>query len=61
MQSSFLFAIFTSLVVQRRKEKMIAVIIGLVCAGIFMLVGPAGIVLVGLMLIMAGVSNKEKD
>ncbi len=40
---------------------MIAVIIGLVCAGIFMLVGPAGIVLVGLMLIMAGVSNKEKD
>lgn len=40
---------------------MTAAIIGIVCAGLFLLVGPAGIVLAGLMLVLAGVSNKEKD
>jgi hypothetical protein len=36
-----------------------ALIIGIVCAGIFALVGPAGIILVGLLLVCAGVSNKS--
>lgn len=38
-----------------------AIVIGIVCGGIFLLVGPAGIILVGLMLVLAGISNKEKD
>ncbi len=40
---------------------MTAIIIGIVCAGLFLLVGPVGIVLAGLMMVLAGVSNKEKD
>lgn len=40
---------------------IVAIIIGIVCAGLFVLVGPVGIIICGLMLCLAGVSNKVKD
>ena len=38
-----------------------AVIVGIVCAGIFYIVGPIGVLMVGLMLLMLGVRASEDD
>ena len=40
---------------------MVALIVGIVCAGLFMLVGPVGVILAGLMMCIAGLSNKKND
>lgn len=39
---------------------IVAIIIGVICAGIFWLVGPMGIVLIGVVLAMAGISSDRK-
>lgn len=40
----------------------VALIVGVVCAGLFMLIGPIGVVMCGLLLCMAGVAGgKRKD
>ncbi len=36
-----------------------AIIVGVVCAGLFVLVGPVGIIMAGLMLVLAGFSSKK--
>ena len=35
------------------------IIVGVVCAGVFALIGPLGIIVVGLMLALAGISAKK--
>lgn len=35
------------------------IIVGVVCAGLFMLVGPVGVIICGLMLALAGIKGKH--
>lgn len=46
---------------EKEEESMTitVIIVGVVCAGVFALIGPLGIIVVGLMLALAGISAKK--
>ena len=40
---------------------IVTIVVGVLCAGVFFLLGPIGIVIIGLMLALAGVSSSNKN